>query len=65
MKRGQRVIVTRHARAGRPLPSDKPTEYTAVVVKSNGSTLIVQMDNNGPRVHVPIHRVRLMEPATC
>lgn len=65
MKRGARVIVTRHARVGRPLPADKPAEYVATVVKSNGSTIIVQMDNNGPRVHVPIHRVRPMEPETC
>lgn len=57
MKQGARVTILRYNVAHRPAKSDPGTTYQGTVVKSNGSTIAVQCDNNGPRVWVRRERV--------
>ncbi len=59
MRAGERVIAARRDRLGRPRAQDVPQKVPGSVVKSNGSSVLVQFDH-GPRVWV---RRNLLEPA--
>jgi hypothetical protein len=61
VKQGTRVIVTRWHVTGRPKTGDTGTTYRGTVIKSNGSKIAVQCDNNGPRVWVRREKVTAID----